>query len=207
MRPTSFFLLLFPSPSFKNTKFPPPENGHILLVMLLVTISVASLGALEPTLPQYWLTESYTTNPLLIGVTFSGWAAGYVVMMPLVRKLSCFFVFTIKLRRLTFQTHPQAHLSNWLPSYSILFLGMVIIAVSFPAVRAFSFSFFFCPTFFTSLCFFQSYLYITLYLAVIPLFTYGCGVALVHFSAVPMVAALPPSFHFFHCGDLFVCLS
>ena len=91
------------------------ENGHILLVMLLVTISVSTVGALEPTLPQYWLTESYTTNPILIGLTFSGWAAGYTVMMPFVSLLS-----------------------NWIPSHTILFLGMIIIAVSFPAVKPFS---------------------------------------------------------------------
>jgi len=73
--------------------------------MLLVTISVSTVGALEPTLPQYWLTESYTASPILIGLTFSGWAAGYTIMMPFV----C--------------THPQTvtSLPQHRPIHSLLF--------------------------------------------------------------------------------------
>lgn len=85
--------------------------------MLLVTISVSTVGALEPTLPQYWLTESYTSSPILIGtlplflffslvfsqpihfgflgVTFSAWAAGYTIMMPFVCKLFLPLLFVV----------------------------------------------------------------------------------------------------------------
>jgi len=86
------------------------KDIYIVMLVIIVVVTSSTVALLEPTLPNYWFREEFTSEAFRIGLAFSAFAAGNILALPII-----------------------VMLNRWISRYVLVLAGMVVTAFAFPA--------------------------------------------------------------------------